>query len=100
MRMWRFTEAGLVKDAGVFDDTFGLMENVPPFIKYSTLSKEDREKMSKAIDKGDFDYLCLFRGQIFPIRDGMSRDYKSVMESIERAKSRNLLFDISADIRK
>lgn len=91
MRSWRFTEDGKTKDAVCFDDTFGLCAEVP---FWNTMNKADCEKLNGLIKRGRFQYLCVWKEDIFPINDSESRSKVGVESALERAKNTGTCFTI------
>lgn len=89
MKTWRFDDSGNAVDATKFNDTFTLMNfdssNYCVGICYME-SEENREAALNRLNNSQFhfDYVCVFRGFIFPVNDVETHSLTMLVNAMEK----------------
>lgn len=86
MRMFRADSTGKVRDALKFNDTFALLDPRDTFYSVGTCYHHAADSQYRLdaleylfnCDEYGYDYVCIFMGKIFPIKDSEIKTLESV----------------------
>ena len=97
MRLYRFNDdldTDKVKDALSFNDTFALCE----ITDLANQVSSDNYKTLKHCVSSEFDYVCLWQSEAFPVRDVETRTARSVREAYHLRGMSSLVFPCNSDL--
>jgi hypothetical protein len=102
MRIWRFDRNGVKKDAAMYDDTFVLTNfdssdwYIGICLEYPD-SSDVREKAIKFFvndaERKGYDYVCIYQGKIFPIKDCYTRNLQDLIDAMYDAQNCNFCWN-------